>query len=111
MDQLTGFGRAFRLTIRAWIVFFGGFGLEIAADRALRMQDGYVRTGGIPELLWFFLQIVLAIAALSLAYVATKPLRRPWLRLLALSIQAALGFLLYAAISLYYVVGTGIDSL
>ena len=98
-------------TIIAWVVFVGGFAIEMAIDHVLRVQDGNVRTGGIPELLWFLIQIALAFSALWLAFTGTKPLIVLWKRLLVLGIQAGIAFFLYAFIGLYYVVGTGIDSL
>jgi hypothetical protein len=97
--------------ILAWTIFFGGFGAEMAIDHMLRILDGNVRTGGIPEPLWFFIQIALAAVALWLAFTATQTLGPLWRRLLAVGAQAAVGFFLYIFIGLYYVVGTGIDSL
>jgi len=98
-------------TILAWIIFFCGFAVEMAADHMLRIQDGDVQTGGIPEPLWFVIQLALSMVALWLAFTATQTVATPWKRALLLSAQAAAGFLLYAFIGLYYVVGTGIDSL
>lgn len=95
----------------AWSIFFVGFGVEIGVDHVLRIQDGNIRTGSIPEPLWFLIQIALAAGALWLAFTATETLRIWWKRLLVVGVQAAVGFALYAFISLYYVVGTGIDSL
>ena len=100
-----------RRTILAWLIFFGGFAVEMGIDHILRIQDGNVRTGGIPEPLWFLIQIVLAVAALQMAYGATKSLQVFWKRALVVGIQAVVGFFLSVFISLYYVVGTGIDSL
>ena len=98
-------------TIIAWFIFFGGFALEISVDYLLRIQDENIRTGGIPELLWFIIQIILAISALWLAFLATKPLVIIWRRLLVLGLQAGIGFIIYVVIGLNYIVGTGIDSL
>jgi len=80
-------------------------------DHILRIQDGNIRTGGIPELPWFFIQIALATAALWFAFTATKLIGALWKRILVVGAQAAVGFFLYVFIGLYYVVGTGIDSL
>ena len=98
-------------TLSAWFIFFGGFMLEIFIDHLLRIQDQNISTGGIPELIWFLIQIMLAILALWLAFVATKPLVALWKRLLVLGLQASIGFIIYVFIGLNYIVGTGIDSL
>ena len=95
----------------AWAIFFGGFGAEMAIDHILRIQDGNIGTGGVPELLWFSIQIALAAAALWFAFTATKSIGALWKRILVVGAQAAVGFFLYVFIGLYYVVGTGIDSL
>jgi hypothetical protein len=98
-------------TIIAWFVFFGGFAAEMGVDHILRIQDEDIRTGGIPEPLWFLIQIVLAALALWFAYRGTAPFRVFWKRALVVSVQATIGFFLYVWVGLYYVVGTGIDSL
>ena len=100
-----------KTTILAWLLFFGGFSIEMTIDHLLRIHDGNIRTGGIPELLWFAIQIILASIALWLAYKGTESLITMWKRLLVLGLQAGIGFMLYAFIGLYYVGGTGIDSL
>lgn len=83
----------------------------MGVDHLLRIQDGTIRTGGIPELLWFLIQMALCTIALWLAFVATKPLITLWKRLLLVGLQTCIGFVIYAFIALYYIVGTGIDSL
>lgn len=97
--------------ITAWVIFFGGFTLEMAVDHLLRIQDENIRTGGIPELLWFLIQIMLAIFAIWLVFIATKPLVVLWKRLVVLGLQASIGFIIYVFIGLNYIVGTGIDAL
>jgi hypothetical protein len=98
-------------TLIAWLVFLGGFGVEVGVDRFLRMRDGDVTTGGIPEPLWFAIPILLAVAAAFLAWQGTRPLHAVWKRLAVLSVQLVVGFVIYAAGCLWYVVGSGIDSL
>ncbi len=103
--------RAFLYTIVAWVLFFGGFGIEASIDHCLRMRDGNVTTGGIPEPLWFGMQILLGITSAWLAWIATETLRTTWRRAALVSVQLIVGFLIYAALGLAYVVGSGIDSL
>jgi hypothetical protein len=98
-------------TLVAWLVFLGGFGVEVGVDRFLRMRDGDVTTGGIPETLWFAIPIVLAVAAASFAWQGTRPLQAIWKRLAVVSVQLVVGFVIYAFACLWYVVGSGIDSL
>lgn len=98
-------------SIIAWLVFFGGYSLEMAIDYWLRVQDNNITTSGIPEPLWFLIPITLAIFALWLVFIATKPLITPWKRLLVLALHASAGIIIYAFSSLFYIVGTGIDSL
>lgn len=95
----------------AWLVFFGGFLVEIAIDYALRMADGNIRTGGIPEPGWFLVQWVLAVVALGLLYTGTNDIRPLYRRLLSVSIHAAIAFAAYLVIGFCYVVGAGVDSL
>jgi hypothetical protein len=102
-------GHRLTLGVLAWIVFFGGFAMEIGIDYALRIRDGDVRTGGIPETLWFLIQIVLAAVALWLAFRATETLGSWWKRLLIVGLQAAIAFIPYAFIGINYVCGAGID--
>jgi nicotinamide riboside transporter PnuC len=98
-------------TLLAWLVFLAGFGIEVGVDRFLRVRDGDVTTGGIPEPLWFAIPMVLAAAATVLAWQGTRPLHAIWKRLAVLSIQLLAGFAIYAAGCLWYRVGSGIDSL
>src|SRR5262245_50248821 len=93
-------------TLIAWLVFLGGFGIEAGVDRFLRMRDGDVTTGGIPESLWFAVPTVLAIAATFLLWQATRPLRTVWKRLTVVTVQLVVGFVIYAAGCLWYVVGS-----
>lgn len=94
-----------------WFVFLGGLGIELGIDYLIRMRDGDIRTGGLPETLFFALQLMLATVALLMAWQATRSLEAAWKRLTVVSLQAGIGFVLYAIIGLMYVVGNGIDSL
>ena len=98
-------------TILGWLIYFCGFAFAMALDHLLRIQDGNIRTGGIPEPLWFLIQIALGVFAIWLLFVATKPLITLWKRLLVVGLQASIGYIITVFIALYYVVGTGIDSL
>jgi hypothetical protein len=96
-------------TVLAWVLFIGGLGLELAIDYLLRIYDGDIKTGGIPELLLFLITIALASIAVWLAFTATKPLGSRWKRLVVVAPQAVVGYVVYAFIAIYYVCSTGID--
>ena len=91
-------------SIIAWLIFFGGLGLEICIDYILRVQDGSIRTGGIPEPLWFFIQIILGAISIWLGYLGTNSFIKTWKRLLVLAIEVGLGILAYVFIVLIYVI-------
>ena len=98
-------------TIMGWVLFFGGLGIEFAVDYTLRMRDGDITTVGIDELLGFSIQILLGIGAAILLYQGTASFKKIWQRLSAVSIQVILAWVIYVIVSLWYVTGTGIDSL
>ncbi|MCB1228560.1 MAG: hypothetical protein KDK99_22340 [Verrucomicrobiales bacterium] len=98
-------------TVIAWLVFLGGFGVAIGTDRFLRMRDGDVTAGGIPESLWFAIPIVLALVGAFLAWQGTGRLHATWKRIAVFLAQLVVGFVIYAMVVLWYVVGSGIDSL
>ena len=100
----------------AWGVFFGGFACAQALDFLLRTDFLLltVRSGshhGLAQPVWFGLPLLLAAIAVPLAFHATRPLGRLWLRLVVTVCQQMLGFVLYVFLGLWYVVGTGIDFL
>lgn len=94
-----------------WMLFFGGFGALIACDYGLRMRDGQIKDGGLPEMLWFAVQWILAAVAAWLVWRGTRNWKRRWVGFAELAVHIAAGFLLYVWIGLSYVLGTGIDSL
>jgi hypothetical protein len=94
-----------------WVLFFGGYGALIACDYRLRMRDGEISGGGVPEMLWFAVQWVLAAGAAWLVWCGARQWKRRWVSIGELSAHAGAGFLVYLWIGLWYVTGTGIDSL
>jgi len=83
--------------------------LWMAVDYLLRVQDGDVRTGGIPTELSALVHIALAVGALWLAFRGTKPVWVWWKRFLIVAVQAVFGFVLYAVVGINYVCRAGID--
>ena len=102
---------SFRYTITAWLLFFGGFGVEVGIDHFLRTREGRISAGGLPELVWFGIPILLGAASAWLAWRATQSLRSTWRRAAIVSGQLVVGFIIYSAACLGYVVQSGIDSL
>ena len=98
-------------SIIAWLVFFGGFGFMLLVDYFLRIQDGNIKSGGIPELLFFTTIIALSLLAIWQLYMASIAIKSLWKQLLVLGVQVGIAFILYAFLSLFYVVGVGIDSM
>jgi hypothetical protein len=97
--------------LSGWVLFFGSFGALIACDYRLRMRDGEISDGGIPEMLWFAVQWILAGGATWLVWRGTRERKRRWVSVAELAAHAVVGFLFYLWIGLWYVTGTGIDSL
>ena len=96
---------------KPWIIYLVGLCLEIGVDYFLRMQDGNIRSGGLPDSVLFLISVVLAGVSVGLVFIATKPLMHIWKRLLSLVVQVVLGFVIYLFVTFNYVLGTGIDSL
>lgn len=93
-----------------WLLFFGGFGLELIIDHLMRLRDGDVTNGGLPSSLWNGIQLMLLIGAVALLYRGAKPLGRV-VGAVAILLQLMVGYVLYNLAFLWYVVETGIDSL
>lgn len=97
--------------VKAWLVFLIGLAAELRADFILRLRDGDVTTGGIPDILGLAIHVGLGTVAVLLAWRGTRCLPAVWQRLAVVSLQVMVGLAVYAVTLLWYVVGTGIDSL
>jgi hypothetical protein len=100
-----------RQTISGWILFFGGLGIEFASDYLLRMRDGDIKTGGFPEVAGFLIQAILALVSILFLYKGVQSQPRLWYRIAIVSCQVVIAFAIYAVLGLWYVTGTGVDSL
>ncbi len=98
-----------KLALMAWLVFFFGFASEILVDYLMRSYDGNIKTGGLPPSVWFLIQIALAALSLLLAFKATSPLRKLWIRILCVAAQSVVAFVMYFIIGLSYICTAGID--
>lgn len=95
--------------LMAWVVFLSGILSAILVDYLMRSYDGNIKTGGLPELVWFFIQIAIAAFSLFLAFKATKPIRMLWVRILCVVAQSIVAFGMYLFIGLSYICNAGID--
>jgi len=100
-----------RLTIIAWSLFFVGLVIELSVDYALRMRDGNMHTGGFSSNIYYGIQAVLFLSALFLGVRGASNFKKRIIQFLVVSIQIAIGFILYIWILFSYVLGAGIDSL
>jgi uncharacterized BrkB/YihY/UPF0761 family membrane protein len=102
-----------KCTALAWLQFLLGLAVLGSSDYYVRRRDGWLGQTGTPtpDLVWFGVPVVLAIVGVALLWRATDRLRNGWVRLAVVAVQAALGFMLYLAACLWYVLGTGVDSL
>lgn len=90
-------------------MFFCGLTIEIFLHYILRIRTNIETTNYEP--LWFVIHILLAIIAAYLLIKGTVEVTPLFKRLLSILIQLSFGYILYLAILLWYVIGTGLDSL
>lgn len=103
-----------KLTLLAWLIFFGGFPIictvEYTMRHALGMQ-GLKHPAQAADVIWYCSHAVLAAISLYFLWLSTVSFSQIWKRCLIVSLQAAAAFVLYAWLCLMYVIYTGIDSL
>lgn len=97
----------------AWLQFLLGLAVLASFDYYVRRRDGWLGEYGTPtpDVVWFGVPAVLAVVGIALLWRATSRLRRGWVRLAVVAAQIVLGFVIYSAACLWYVIGTGVDSL
>jgi len=94
--------------VLAWLVWLGGLGALVLVDYVLRVSDGDIKTGGVPDLLGGTLLVLLGGVSLWLLHQAMRNILL-WRRLALLGVQAAVGYALAVVIGITYVCGAGID--
>jgi hypothetical protein len=96
------------VALLAWLGFFGALGLEAWINYAMRMADGDVHDGGLPNVIWFGLHgVFFALALAGLLYSARG---LPWpLATAAVLGQLAIGVPLYLFACVAFAIGAGID--
>jgi hypothetical protein len=102
-----------RFVLLAWVQFIGGLLILGSIDFYIRWRDGWLGSTGMPtpDVIWFGVPLLLGIVAILLLWCGTASIQSPWARIGAIAAQAIVGFVIYMAASLWYVIETGVDSL
>ena len=102
-----------KYAVLGWLQFIVGLLILGSWDYYVRWRDGWLGNGGkpTPDAVWFGVPLLLGVIALILLWRATAAIRRSWTRVAVVAVQALLGFAFYVVACLWYVVGTGVDSL
>ena len=94
----------------AWSTYTGLIFLDLLVDYTFRKISDDFFTGGIPEFLWFFVQILAALIGGFFVFNGTKLIQTVNRRMLSYTINVLLGVLFYFIVIYSYVLGLGIDS-
>lgn len=95
----------------AWGAFLGIIFLELGVDYLLRISSDDFRYSGIPETLWFLIQAIAAIIAGYFIVYGVKFIKNTPLKMIHLTANFIIGFIVYIIITGLYILGLGIDSL
>ncbi|MBN1910999.1 MAG: hypothetical protein JW818_14735 [Pirellulales bacterium] len=100
-----------KYAVCAWLQFIAGLIVLGAYDYYVRWRDGWLDTGGSPtsDVVWFGVPIVLGMIGVPLLWRATAAFPRPWVRVIVVAIQIAVGFIVFFAANIWYVIETGVD--
>jgi hypothetical protein len=102
-----------KYAVLGWLQFIVGLIILGSCDYYVRWRDGWLSEGGSPthDVVWFGVPILLGAIAVAFFWLATAAIRRLWVRVAAVAVQAFIGFVIYFAACLWYVIETGVDSL
>jgi hypothetical protein len=102
-----------KYAILGWLQFIVGLLILGSWDYYMRWRDGWLSEGGLPtpDAVWFGVPILLGAIAVVFFWFATASIRRSWVRVAAIAVQALIGFVVYFAACLWYVIETGVDSM
>lgn len=93
-----------------WLVFTSVILCEILIDFLLRRSSDEFRYGGMPEPLWFGIQLIAALVAVFFLIKGVRYLKRTSHIILSVSVNAILGIVFYTLAIYGYILGFGIDS-
>jgi hypothetical protein len=105
--------RSIKYALLAWLQFLIGLAVLGVVDYGIRWRDGWLATTGMPtpDAVWFGVPLLLGLIGVALLWYSTAGIKRLWIRAAIVGVQALLGFCLYMAACLWYVIETGVDSL
>ena len=95
----------------AWLTFSGIIIGELLVDYIIRINSDDFYHSGIPEQLWFLIQLLAAGIGCYFIYKSAKLLKSRVGVFMHYAINISLGVLFYGITVLFYIVGLGIDSL
>jgi len=97
--------------IYAWSIFLGVLFIELGLDYLIRIMSDDFRYSGIPEFIWFFIHIIAAgISGYFIIY-GLKFIEKIRYKIIHILINFIIGAFIYIAITGFYILGLGIDSL
>ena len=103
------------ILVRGVIVPLGVFVLSllvvVAIDRYLRLSNGDIRTGGLPETVWFAAHVACVLVPFGLLLPVVRRVESKWAKLSLIGSDLLIGWLVYIVIVFSYITGSGIDSL
>lgn len=83
----------------------------LVIDRLDRMRDGRVQDGGLPEVIYYGVPVLLSVVSVYCLSYAVRKYQKVYLGVLEALAHLVVGAAVYCLAVLVYVVGTGIDSL
>lgn len=97
--------------ISAWLVFFAGLAALVFCDYYLRMRDGEIWNGGIPDMLNIGAVLLLGCMSVCLLWHVVRKRENRILGILEIAGHIIAGYVLMYVTMFCYILGTGIDSL
>ena len=95
----------------AWLSFVGIILGELIVDYLIRINSDDFYHSGIPEQLWFVIQMSAAALALFFVFRSAKLIDTRSRIVIHYALNISLGVLFYTVVVFFYIVGLGIDSL
>ena len=102
-----------KYAVFAWLEFIIGVIILCAYDYYIRWRDGWLGHHGMPtpNTVWFGVSLLLGVIAVLLLWRSTATFSRLRIRIIAVTIQVIIGFVVYFFMCLWYYIETEIDSL
>lgn len=94
----------------AWGIYAGAIIIELLVDYLIRIKSENFYSNGIPESMWFLLQILAATVGVYFIIYGAKYLKNIKHKITHVFANLIIGILFYTLIVYSYVLGLGIDS-